>query len=526
MRSIFGAAASLLLAVSAEAAVKAFPTAEGFGAVSIGGRGGSIVFVTNLNDSGPGSLRQALQFTTGPRIVVFRVGGTITLTNVIRIIGESGSYVTIAGQTAPGGGIQLTGYGIQMENAHDIVIRHIRSRPRLSGVDSPNHLCGAISGLELLDSYNVVVDHSSFSWNIDEGVSSHAFSHDVTIQRSLIAEGILDGKKDLPLSCGASGVDAKTLRFDRRNQRVDAHHNLLMTSRYRNPAVNGGDPRVINNLIYNWSMIPTQIDSDNSFLTTPDVINNYYKHGPETDGFTTGIKHPVYVLSQCTTALCSIHMAGNVVVNSSGGTPSFVNPTDNFSLATLQSGAAYTRRFTPHTIQPMHPMTIQTAVAARDSILVAGGVGATVPARDSYDTKLINDVINVRGTIPRKATVAALPILSNGTPPIDSDNDGMPNTWETAHGLNPGDPADGPRTAANGYTNVENYLNALAGDPVFASLPGDLHGDGARTLIDVRWLIEMLVGSRDKTTVADLDHDGNVTLADCQALIRLLVGIP
>lgn len=172
--------------VLARTGLPAFPGAQGFGSETPGGRGGRIVEVVNLDDAGPGSLRQALEVEEGPRIVVFRTGGTVELTRPIVMAGEEDSYVTIAGQTAPGGGIQLKNFGLWIrQGAHDIVVRFLRLRPGayLPGADNTMD----IDGLELYGDrgtqvYNIVLDHNSFEWGLDENASAWDWVTDVTFQ--------------------------------------------------------------------------------------------------------------------------------------------------------------------------------------------------------------------------------------------------------------------------------------------------------------------------------------------------------
>ncbi|MCU0224372.1 MAG: hypothetical protein MUF27_09930, partial [Acidobacteria bacterium] len=168
------AAETLLLATLATGAgpaaaqIPAFPGAEGFGAMTPGGRGGAVVEVTNLHDAGPGSLREALEVRTGPRTVVFRVSGTIELADWI-VMKAANSFVTVAGQTTPGEGIQLKNYGLMLRDGiHDVVIRHLRIRPGDTTPGDWNKDGATVYGYGGTPVYNILFDHVSFEWAIDE----------------------------------------------------------------------------------------------------------------------------------------------------------------------------------------------------------------------------------------------------------------------------------------------------------------------------------------------------------------------
>ena len=236
MKSI---ALALLLAFPALAQLPAFPGAEGFGATTPGGRGGKVLIVSNLNDSGRGSLRAAIE-TEGPRIIVFRVAGIIDLKSPIRV---TQPFVTVAGHSAPGGGITLRGHGISV-NTHDVVIRYLRSRPGdISGTEVDGLSIGGASA-------NVVIDHCSVSWSVDENLSPSGAIRDVTVQWSIISEGLNRSVH----AKGAHGYGSLT----RASGGLTLHHNLWAHNASRNPRLgcNYGRPPfprfdVRNNVIYN-----------------------------------------------------------------------------------------------------------------------------------------------------------------------------------------------------------------------------------------------------------------------------------
>ena len=252
-----------------------FPGAEGFGAKTVGGRYGKVIEVTNLNDSGPGSLREAID-APDPRIVVFRVAGTIELKSRLDI---TNPYITIAGQTAPGGGITLKNHpsnvdGTLIVETHDVIIRYIRSRPGAPSSKSDNGDAIEINGSE---AYNVIVDHCSFSWAIDEVVSTWYDTHDITIQWSIISEGLYcsqheKGCHSMGLLVGSEGA-----------KNISVHHNLLSSNHERNPLVEtGGLVDVVNNVIYNAWGTPALV-SDAYGKVSANFVANYMKFGPDSD---------------------------------------------------------------------------------------------------------------------------------------------------------------------------------------------------------------------------------------------------
>ena len=455
-----------------EAHVLAFPGAEGFGAGAMGGRGGVVCEVTNLDDSGPGSLRDCVD-RTEPRTVVFRTGGTITLRSGLYI---ANPYITIAGQTAPGGGITLrgpftstgtytkrcTGNGSNFAlthsrghsitvDTHDVVIRFVRVRRGTSTdgtTDDGIHLpiCG--SGLR-----NVIVDHSSVSWGTDEDmeVATHNDSS-VTVQWSIFAETLLP----------------HSMTFNMFGGNLSLHHNLFAHGNRRNPQVAGGGyADVVNNVAYNYGNKAT-----NAF--TPDqrkpqvtcaqvnVVMNYYKAGPSTVDFpdhevslTRGPENPYvapdYWSKYCGDAIRSVYVEGNIGPER----PTEALP-DSASVHPANRDHLAAVRFP-------EPPEVYTTSAEQAYEEVLRYAGAVVPQRDAVDQRILADVRTGMGTlIDDPSQVGGWPRLAAGRPPLDSDHDGMPDPWEAGHGLDPGDASDrnGDRDG-DGYTNLEEYLNGL-----------------------------------------------------------------
>lgn len=411
----------------------AFPGAEGFGASAIGGRGGQVIEVTNLNDSGPGSLRAAID-AEGPRTVVFRTGGTIELQSRLEIVNP---YITIAGQTAPGDGITLKNASANRRTplriaTHDVIIRYIRSRPGPS-----TEISSSLDALEIVAGYNIIIDHSSFSWAVDENLSTYAEPHDITIQWSIISEGLYD-------SVHEEGPHSKGMLLGSEgSERISVHHNLFAHNDERNPRLLSGLVDIVNNVIYNpgfdggWG--PSHITGYPDKVPV-NYVGNYYK-----SGVNSGTAE--YYIS--TSDPAEIFVQGNItrlrpfdVIPEAIGV---VRPSD--------------WQWVVETRHPAPPITTTTADEAFDQVLQDAGV--TCPARDAVDQRIIDDVINGTGQfVDDPADVGGWPELDPGAPPLDSDHDGMPNVWEIKNGYDPNDPSDGSADAnGDGYTNLEDYLN-------------------------------------------------------------------
>lgn len=285
--------------------VKAFPGAEGFGADSVGGRGGRVIQVTNLNATGPGSFRDAVM-QTGPRTVVFRVGGTITLDRRIDLTAAN-SHLTIAGQTAPGDGIQIKDFGFTMSGINDVVIRYLKLRTGMARMTRANY--SMHDSLTISDSKNVIVDHSSIYWGPDETVCVWQASTGITIQNSIIAEGSegMDSEGRYNTSMGLltggqpGGIDKITFSL---------HKNLIAHNNHRSPILGSGytlDMR--NNVVYNWGggsalsvggYQARQGHWDQPRMGSPraNVIGNFYKKGPNSGdliGTVGGLRTNLYM---------------------------------------------------------------------------------------------------------------------------------------------------------------------------------------------------------------------------------------
>lgn len=427
----------------------AFPEAEGYGRFAIGGRAGKVYEVTNLNDSGPGSLREAVE-ASGPRVAVFRVGGVIELKSKLIV---RNPYLTVAGQTAPGDGICTTNYTFGCSDTHDVVIRHVRIRVG-DATGNTQDGCGA-RGTD-----HSIFDHCSISWSIDEGFSSRE-GRNLTVQRCIISEAlnIADHKKYQP---GKGHSFAASISGD-----VGSfHHNLLANCTGRNWSLAGGLDRtgewlagrldIRNNVVYNWRDRTTD-----GGVRELNFVNNYYRPGPATTVFTLLKPDPGDPGRGM-----QAHMSGNVIVGKSDletdNWKGYVGPAEG--MAKVKSDV------------PLFEPFVKTHTAAEAYESVIADVGATLPRQDALDRRILKEVKSrehtfsgskgkLPGIIDSPKDVGGLPEYRSGDAPADTDHDGLPDAWEKAHGLDSNNSADGSAYRADGYTNLEHYLNVLAGTP-------------------------------------------------------------
>ncbi|MET9970930.1 hypothetical protein ABZZ80_34735 [Streptomyces sp. NPDC006356] len=395
---------------AAAAAVAAFPGAEGFGARATGGRGGDVYHVTNLNDSGAGSLRDAV--SRGPRIVVFDVGGYVTLKSPLHVASD----ITIAGQTAPGDGVATRGYQVSFSNSDNVVVRHIRFRHGLTPGQNRD-----ADGID--KGSNMIFDHVSTSWGRDETFSVNS-STGITVQYSIIAEGLA------PHSCGGLV----------QSDGVTLSHNLYIHNKTRNPKSKGRLQHV-NNVVYNWGS-DAYILGDSAGISNANSAGNYFVKGPSSSGGPYSRANANY----------RIHASGNFYDGDVDGRLDGRETTD----ADLGPATVEDKPFA------FPPITVETAQQAYTTVLSEAGASLS---RDAVDARLVNDVTHQTGAIiSDPQSVGGFGTLRGGTPPTDTDRDGMPDTWERARGLDPGDASDGDDTDASGYTHIESYLNELADD--------------------------------------------------------------
>jgi hypothetical protein len=436
---------------TAHAQLAAFPGAEGAGMFALGGRGGDVYHVTNLNDSGEGSLRFGVDNASGPRTIVFDTGGTIELGSRIRIDSPN---ITIAGQTAPGGGITLKGYHLEIVDTSDVIVRYLRVRPgdihTAPNVYEPDTL--SIRG-----SNDVVVDHVSASWSTDENLSPTHNSDNVTVQWSMIAEALHNSNHSKGNHGYGSLINGGDYSF---------HHNLYVHNRSRNPRPQqgGSNPTrldFVNNVIYNpGDKYGYGAAAEEVFL---NFVGNYGISGPntaETDLYSAGSLQPGQV------AATHIYQSGNYMdLNKNGILDGQSNGLADFDGTYILEGSRYN-------------LPIVTTQSAPDALVdVLEGVGASL-VRDAVDTRIIGDVQSyglLGDHIDSQTEVGAWPTLDSGSPLTDTDQDGMPDEYENMIAyLNPNNAADRNLDGnSNGYTALEDYLNFLVGFPA----PGDLFGD-------------------------------------------------
>jgi pectate lyase len=470
-----------------QAKIPAFPGAWGGGMYSFGGRGGKVFVVTNLNDSGPGSFREACE-AGGPRIVVFNIAGVIRLKERIRI---RVPYITINGATAPGDGVCIAGDTVELET-HDVIIRHMRFRRGETWVGDRNDSIGGNP------TGNIMIDHVSASWGLDENMSMYRHMYrppdgakelklptvNITIQNSIFSEGLNTFHHAFGSTIG--GLNSTF------------HHNLWACNTGRNPSVGMyGDFTFVNNVLFNW--VHRTVDGGDH-RSLYNIINNYLKPGPATpkgEGVACRLLKPESERSKTVVDnFGKAYVAGNIVEgnervtkdNWDGG----VQPESRAPLAEVLPKIRVNEPFA-HA-----PLPIQPASDAYETVLATAG--ATLPHRDAVDTRIAQTVrtglttarpgpdtrrqlaqppytekdidrqieLIGKGIITHPSQVGGYPNYK-GTPYKDADGDGMPDDWEKRHGLNPNDATDaGTDLNGDGYTNIEDFINGL--DPKMAKM--------------------------------------------------------
>lgn len=416
----------------------AFPGADGWGKYTKGGRGGKVIEVTNLNDSGEGSLRAAIE-AKGPRTVVFRVSGTIELADFLTI---TEPYITIAGQTAPGDGICLKNFGLIVET-EEAIVRYIRCRPGDTG--------GETDALWVNEVKQVVIDHVSASWGTDETLSV-SDSDKVSVQWCMITESLNHSVH----SKGTHGMGS--LVRGSRGQQVTYHSNFYASHRNRSPMCGNytdaaEDPEgfrfeFINNVVYNWGAKAAGKCHDVNEITYYNFINNYYVPGPKSGG--------TYMFSEgC--AVNKMYAAGNAM----NGTV----PEDQWSLFEFESDMKNFDIDAYKQAEPFPSVMTGTVSAAEAFEKVPAGAGASL-SRDTVDQAVIEAFEKGEGKLIDKTEESlgwtdGYPALAQTDPPADGDKDGIPDDWEKDHGLDPDNGSDGAMESPYGYTYLEIYLQSL-----------------------------------------------------------------
>lgn len=434
--------------------IPAFPGAWGGGMFATGGRGGRVIEVTSLADSGPGSLREAVE-AEGPRIVVFRVAGVIELESDIDVMHP---HLTIAGQTAPGDGVCLAYASVNI-NTHNVILRHLRvRRGKPEGGQGSDNIGGNPEG-------QVIVDHCSTSWGMDENLSLYRF-----MQRAPGGDVKLPTRNVTVQWCITSeALDAKNHAFGGTWGGEDStfHHNLFACNTGRNPSIGmGGEFDFRNNVVFNWRHRTMDGGDETSLI---NVINNYYKPGPATNDNMRDVMARIEQRDMYSPG--NAFRAGGWYPRTPGrpgkwyvaGNYFHGNPevTAN-NWRGMQGPEDLARVNTPFEGWPVNQ---QSALDAFESVLKLAG--ATLPRRDAVDARIIESVrtgvtTTPDGIVRDPAEVGGYPTYAFDAAdvPADADHDGMPDAWETEHGLDPTNPDDGPQDAdGDGYTNVEERLN-------------------------------------------------------------------
>jgi hypothetical protein len=467
-----------------QASIPAFPGAEGGGMYSFGGRGGKVLVVTNLHDDGPGSFREACE-TPGPRIVLFNVAGIIRLKDRIRV---RAPYITISGATAPGDGVCIAGNTVELET-HDIVVRHMRFR---RGSTDPTERNDSLGGNPI---GNLIIDHVSASWGLDENMSMYRHMYqpsdgskelklptvNVTIQHSIFSEALNTYHHAFGSTIG--GLNSTF------------HHNLWACNTGRNPSVGMyGDFTFVNNVLYNYRHRTVDGGDQRSFF---NIINNYLKPGPGTPSSAVAYRllKPESERSKVVVDnFGKAYVAGNVVE----GHPRVTS--DNWDGGVQPDSRAAVDEVLPKikVAQPFAhgPLTIQPAAVAYERVLDQSG--ATLPKRDAVDRRIIDMVRTgrvtatniapeslvkaervgyapqwveeLRSSVPKgyitdPSEVGGYPDY-RGEPYLDTDGDGLPDDWETSHGLDRLNPADANFDVdKDGYTSIEDFINGVSPHP-------------------------------------------------------------
>lgn len=437
----------------------AFPGAEGYGKYTWGGRGGRVFVVTNLNDSGPGSLREAVE-SEGARIVTFAVDGTIELKSHLRIKNDS---ITIAGQSAPGQGICLKDYPLIVD-ASQAIVRYLRVRVGDRHQLDSDGLGGGRYGQK-----NVILDHLSVSWSIDECLSIYK-TENLTVQWCLVAHS-LNTSVHTKGSHGFGGIWG--------GYKATFHHNLLANHASRNPRFSSVDGTkwvdYRNNVVYNWGFKAAYGGGHHGEI---NMVKNYYKPGPASQ------HHRLLDVAEDGTG--RYYVAGNVMagdqavtrdnrigVRDCAGKPYILHrksaaPDSGISPEARPERGEETASCL--VAQPFPYAAISEDEPDKAYRRVLKSVGCSF-RRDSYDKEVLRQMkkgigtFGANGIINSPEDVGGWPVLQNGKVPLDSDGDGMPDAWERRRGLNPDDPSDAAAyTLDENYTNIEVYLNTLVKD--------------------------------------------------------------
>ncbi len=438
------------------AQIPAFPGAEGFGKLSLGARAVAnpqIYHVTNLNDSGSGSLRDAI--SQPGRVIVFDVAGIIKINS--RLIFSSN--LTIAGQTAPGDGVSVYGNGVSFSGAKNVIVRYMRFRMGVKG-DSGKDAAGIANGSDM------IFDHCSFNWGLDETFSiswdgKGTEPGNITIQNSIIGQGIM--------THSAGGL----IQTD---GGVTLYRNLYIDNKTRNPKVKGLN-QYVNNVVYNWGSGGGYILGDTEASSWGDIQHNYFIKGPSTGGTSAFNRanswFQVYNEGNYLDYSLDGELNGNLASETDFGPVTFVPSISAFSGSPKS-----------------HPVISNKMSALEAYNWVLDSVGASLPSRDEVDRYMIDELksLGVKGALINSEADL---VLANGvgnvflaTKQQDTDKDGIPDHWEVANGLDVNSASDALLINNNGYLNVEQYLNSISTTVPFVKYP---------TLLSIKQLADTFV---------------------------------
>lgn len=511
---------SLPQCMTAEDRLPAFPGADGYGKYVTGGRGGEVCYVTRLDDCSdanlvPGTLRWALRHDNGgrPRTVLFNVSGTIYLTSKLKLQYPD---VSILGQTAPGGGITITGYNMYICQ-DNVIVRHLRFRAG----DVP---MTSMTGLDIENADNIILDHCSMTWSMEECLTAYDTDY-TTVQWCIIGEGLYNSKN-------SKGARAYATQWG--GEHSTMHHTLITNSHSRAPRFNGVrssstnkgdhdyqvDSEFANNVVFNWSQSGNQYggEYDKATVETPSwcagdpgynrvyVINNYYRPGPSTkigaatarywcapsspygQWYLSGNKFEVDGTYSPKTGVWSAEELAKVNADNLYGAQAA-----NASRGINLTGSNFTQYVMTELPYALSGLSYETADEAYNKVVTMAG--ASLPRYDEVDRRLLDEAAGkvapkYIGTsllasgdygiidspddiaLSKTSQYAADGVVYNNFPfvgmaegdkyAIDSDGDGLPDAYEDAVGLDKSDATDGAAVTASGYTNLEIYLNGVA----------------------------------------------------------------
>jgi hypothetical protein len=395
----------------------AFPGAVGFGKKATGARGNGVYHVTNLNDSGAGSFRDAV--SQGNRIVVFDVGGYVNLQTPVSVT----SNLTIAGQTGPGDGIGFMGREVSFDAATNVIVRYVRFRQGLLDSDAKK------SGINLLNASNLILDHVSIEFAQYDNIDAVGATN-ITVQNSIDAD---------PTGQQFAAHTEMTGGF------FTWYGNLFANAHGRCPLAKS-NTQYVNNVVYNYQYAYAAGDTSGVFWH--DIVHNYFIAGPST----TSPGDYFYQMNASQT----VFIDGNLADTDKDGT---LNGTD----AGYPAGTTHAA-----TASSADTASLPTTSAAASFAAVVAGAGASLH-RDQVDALVVADLSSLgkSGSLWTTQTATGLGnsgygTLAGGTAPLDTDQDGMPDAWEIKYGLNPNNPADATGDFDHtGYTNIEKYVNGI-----------------------------------------------------------------